>query len=168
MTEEPAKITKEYNGHTITLDAEQMRFRVSGPLINEWFSAFRDCRQKIDEAASKHEAQTRKRISLPVLLENGERVKLTGIHAGNGSILGLPGSSGFSSQSFYPDVPWIAETLQVIAKLQDKIKAEQERLAPYRVRSHQTGPRGTHSEKVDRLIELVEQATQAANSARGT
>lgn len=159
--EETGKITWMYEGHTITIDAEHKRFRIDGPLIKEWVGSFDSAKQQIDEALKKHEAQTRKRVSLPVLTETGERVKLTGIHAGNGSILGLPGSGGYSTPDFYPDVPWIAEVLQNIAELSKQIKAQENRLEPYRMRRHAIKA-GTHSEKVDYLVQSVEEATRKA------
>ena len=102
------EITNEHNGHQITIgDKTQMLFKVEGPLINETFHEYFAARVKIDDSVAKHEAQTRRRIAISVLDEKGRPQTVTGIHAANGNVLGLPKGERYGDP-YYHAYPVVA------------------------------------------------------------
>lgn len=166
LMETKMEICEEYKDHTIKIGSEtRMRFRVQGPLINSWFDAFDAATREIDEAIRKHEAQTRKRIAVRVLDEHGRHATVTGIHAGNGDILGLP-NKGFSGVTFYPDVPWIAAALSRCETLMSETKEIEKQIKPYRMMRTSIEARNRpHNEIVDALVKLIDDTTKAAEQA---
>lgn len=158
------EIVKEHNGHTIKIaDDGGMRFHVTGPLINGWYGAFAEAEVAIDETTRKHEAQNRKRIAIKVLDENGEDATVTGIHASNGSFLGLP-SKGYHGAEFYPRVPWIAEALKRQKALKAAANVLNTKLRPFCVSRYSFDriPGEDHGDKVDRLVRHIEALTAKA------
>ena len=161
------EITNEHNGHRITIsDETRMLFEVSGPLINETFCEYSAARVKIDDAAGKHEAQTRRRISVAVLDEKGRPQTVTGVHAAKGNVLGLQKDlQRYGYPDYYPNVAWITDTINHVAELTKQIEALNSKLRPFVMHGSGHDLIGkTHAEKVDALVVMIEEKTEAAKN----
>lgn len=153
---ESASVQKTYQQHVIMLDESSMRFRVLGPLVTEWFASYSEATAKIDAVVKKHEAQQRRRISITVLTERGMETVITGIHAGNGTVLGADGD-------FYPNVEWVKNDLRQIMVLNNHINRLRCKLKQFTMSRYSLQMGSSHSEKVDELIVLIEKMTAAAS-----
>ena len=160
------EIINEHNGHRITIsDETRMLFKVSGPLINETFCEYAAARVKIDDSVAKREAPPQRRISVAVLDEKGRPQTVTGIHAANGNVLGLPKGEGYTYPDYYPNVAWIADTINRVAELTKQIEALNSKLSPFVMHGSGHDLIGkTHAEKVDALVVMIEEKTEAAKN----
>jgi len=163
------EISKEYNGHTITInDDSTMRFRVQGPIVETWCDRYLEAQTIIDAAVAEHEAQKRRRIAIKVLNETGDECTVTGVHASNGNVLGLAKNDRFGLYAnYYPALPWIGETIERIRSLSTEAVRLKQSLDPFLMRGdgRDVRPGRTHAQKVDNLVALIEEKTAAAQAA---
>jgi hypothetical protein len=161
------EITKEYKEHEISINDLNMRhFKVTGPLVEGIFYEYDKATAKIDDATAAHEAQSRKRISVVVLDERGDKQTITGIHASTGRVLGLK-TERFGNAGFYPDVEWVGKTLREIVEHEKTISMLRQTIGTFRMTAlSDYGREGKlpHAVKVDRLAELIEAKTREAQA----
>ncbi len=94
-------------------------------------------KEQIDRHLNK-QAKSRK-LSLPVVLGDGQKATITGIHLSRGTLTGIPDHA----HDVYPDVDWIITNLDRIKQLRQEISRLQTQIHPYRVGGGYRAARGT-------------------------
>jgi len=156
MATEAIKLTN-YQGHEITTRGPSWRFQVQGPLVTTWFDSYEAAKAAIETARVKDEAQKRRRLAIAVIDSNGAPATLTGIHAGNGKLLGVPNGE------CYPAVPWIAETLQELAAVNARASVLRSRVAAFFIADHRLR-QISHADRLNELEQLIKIKTAAAEA----
>ena len=114
----PEPITREYMGHTITLEPRNWEFTVSGPEFSDekytiQFKSYEAAKAEITKRHSETERLRMRDISLDVTILNDQGVptRITRINRATGSLIGVKG------RTVYPNVIWIRQALETRTKL---------------------------------------------------
>ncbi|MDE2103653.1 MAG: hypothetical protein KGL39_40820 [Patescibacteria group bacterium] len=96
----------EHNGYTVTL-ADNFRFHVTHPAGDgTWCESASSARVWIDKQVAAQQRQGRTKLNIPVLLEDGSRATITGVHGSTFNALGIN-----TAYAAWPDVAWIRAAL---------------------------------------------------------
>lgn len=144
----------EYRGFQIDVDENGWFKTKYGEGEFEGYSAdsLANLKERIDQYRNR-EAKARK-LSLPVILPNGQKATATGIHLSRGTILGLPGDD----HHVYPDVDWVIATLDRLRLLRQEINRTQERIRPYQITTHRGSiAKSEQAEVYAQMLDKLEQ-----------
>ncbi len=128
----------EYREHTITVDTDRSwKFKIEGPMIMDggdaWADSFEQAKSKIDAKAAAMRKQKAIKLALPCLDDTGKKVIATGVHAGNGYVLGVG-----DGDHLYPDIPWVQEALTKLLRLRKESSDLVSLLHPFRIKIKRT------------------------------
>lgn len=154
----------EHEGHTITV-TEDFRFKIEGPLFTKenlshrgsWTNSFGEAKERIDTAAKAHASQNRVKLSIPVLLQNGSKSTVTGIHGGHLKALGV-GSEDY----VYAPTDKIAALLTEAVAIRNRLKQIEALLRPVKVSTAADYASRSHEEAVKSFQERMATAVLAA------
>lgn len=118
------------------------------------YDTYKEMCEAIERKEKADEAIARRKVNLSVLTRDGKEVKITGVHAGNGTVITKPKVDlGRHGDTCYPVVPWIAEALEEVAILSRRVAQLRSILRKFSVdtsRDWRFRP-GDHSQQIDKL-----------------
>lgn len=139
---------KTYRDHLIEL-AEDMRFRVTGPLLKDaqlFTDTFAEAKRAVDVRYASHRKAKQVKLSLACVNQFGERGIVTSIHAGHGRVIGM------DADTLYPDVPWLVEAVKEMRDLNTRAIALSKRLNVYGMKASRSWGR-VNPERYETLVE---------------
>lgn len=165
---------KIYRDHTISLSGDWKWFTVKGPLFDTerlgrgmTYSSLNYAQEAVDERilADAKQKKSEHTVSIALLDSEGVNVTARGVHAVQGTLLGVG-----DSRDVYPVHPVVRAKLVERAQLQKQINELDKSLGPCRISGRRTFGR-TKPQDYDSLItkleEEVEQRTARAKADLG-
>jgi hypothetical protein len=152
-----------FKDHDIEVTPD-FRFSVTGPLFDGAmaFSSIDDARHGISQRAVAL-AQQRKAeaaLALDALDDEGARVTIKGIHAAQGTLLGVKGG-----RAVYPVLPWIRDLLIHRVGLTKELAEVERKLHPYGISARRQYGRvrpEDYEQEISKLVGELNAKTEAA------
>lgn len=146
----------EHRGHTVQL-TERFWFKISGPAVDDpgACESADTARAKINDAIKARETQERRKLSIPMLDEDGNPVTVTGVHGGHYGLLGVG-----KANALYP--PKCEALLAERRRLNKRVKEIYRLIDPCAITTHGPHTVRTHEAAVQHFETRIAAAIAAA------
>lgn len=165
---EITKFSRSFRNHTITFDATDMRFHVSGPEFEQYkeeycrFDSFALAQEKITNEIEANNRLRAKNIKLQEVVydQHGNLKTITAIHRGTGNIQGIEG------RVIYPNVEWIGESLKSHARLRKALNEIDDQVEKFAITVQRGYGKLSAEDYPSKILQLQDHLKKGAEAAR--